>query len=675
MIDRARSGSSAAASATRVVLVTTVMLTFISYWRAAAVVLNDLASTAYYIGGIVEHHVGPAAPWFILAVMVFSFAVRYVYMESCSMFTRGGVYRIVHEAMGSTMAKVAVSALVFDFVLTGPISAVSAGHYVYDLLCTSIGSIAGVENYVLPVSSGAFACTLALAIIGYFWHLNIKGIEESSGKALRILLITLVMVAILIVWSLITIGIRGAPLPPFEVKLQPVAMGWLSGWQVFAAFLPLACLIGFGHSLLAMSGEETLAQVYREIEAPKQRNLFRTALVIFIVSLSFTGFCSFAVVMLIPPEVRESGSENLLNMLVMYLEGPYLLRVFMTGFVVVVGALILAGAVNTSMIGSNGILNRVAEDGVLSDWFRHPHRRYGTTHRIITLVAILQVITIIVSQGHVKILGEAYAFGVVWSFTFMSVSMLILRFRRPGPRAIKVPVNLRLGRFEVPVGLACVTLILVLVALTNLLTKPVATVSGVLFTASFFAVFVVSDWYNRRAQAGAGARERKEKFILERSSELTPGILDLPEGRRRVLVPIRDPHNLHHLKKAIEEAHERETEIIAITIKVERGETSFQHIFTSDEELLFSRVVELAENAGEHLKPLVIPSNNSWFAIARTAYELHADEILLGKSERIPAEIQMEQLAVMWAMVLRPGERRSIRLRILYPDHDLSVDL
>src|SRR3981189_2283790 len=111
-----------------VVVVTTAMLTFISFWRAAAIVLNDLASSAYYAGGIAEQAIGKAAPWFILAVMLLSYAVRSVYVESCSMFVRGGVYRVVKEAMGGVMAKISVSALLFDYVLTGPISGVSAAH-------------------------------------------------------------------------------------------------------------------------------------------------------------------------------------------------------------------------------------------------------------------------------------------------------------------------------------------------------------------------------------------------------------------------------------------------------------------------------------------------------------------------------------------------------------------
>src|SRR2546421_5123642 len=102
--------------AARVIIVSSVMFTFISYWRTAAVVLCDLASTAYYIGGIVEQSIGKCAPWFILGVLLFSYAVRSVYIESCSLFVRGGVYRIVKEAMGAIPARLAVSALMFDYV-------------------------------------------------------------------------------------------------------------------------------------------------------------------------------------------------------------------------------------------------------------------------------------------------------------------------------------------------------------------------------------------------------------------------------------------------------------------------------------------------------------------------------------------------------------------------------
>src|SRR5437870_3377754 len=132
--DSSRDRSRRLRRAAQVIVVGSVMFSFISYWRTAAVVLCDLASTAYYIGGIAEQAIGKAAPWFILAVMVFSYAVRSVYIESCAMFVRGGVYRVVRTAMGGFMGKLAVGALIFDYILTGPISSVTAGQYLVSLL-------------------------------------------------------------------------------------------------------------------------------------------------------------------------------------------------------------------------------------------------------------------------------------------------------------------------------------------------------------------------------------------------------------------------------------------------------------------------------------------------------------------------------------------------------------
>src|ERR1700742_508123 len=156
----------------RVLVATTALLSFISFWRAAAIVLNDLASSAYYAGGEAEAYIGKAAPWFILAIMLFSYAVRAVYVESCSMFVRGGVYKVVHEAMGGTLAKFSVSALMFDYVLTGPISAVSAGLYLGGLI-NETGE--RPHSPGMHVNAPIFAAAFAVVVTLYFWRKNIIG--------------------------------------------------------------------------------------------------------------------------------------------------------------------------------------------------------------------------------------------------------------------------------------------------------------------------------------------------------------------------------------------------------------------------------------------------------------------------------------------------------------------
>src|SRR5690349_14187474 len=338
-----------------VFIATTVMLSFISFWRVAAVVLADLASSAYYVGGDAERVIGKSAPWFILAVMLFSYAVRSVYIESSSMFVRGGVYRVVKEALGGTLAKMSVSALLFDYVLTGPISAVSAGQY----LGGFVEEISSYAGHAVKFNQDYFAAVFAIIVCVYFWWKNIQGIHESSDKAMQIMKITTVMVVMLIFWSLYTIFSRGAHLPPLpsasNFKMDKEAWGWLHGtWAQGLTWLIV--LVGFGHSVLAMSGEETLAQVNREIESPKLKNLERAGLVIFLYSLLFTGLTSFFAEMLIPDSVRPTYFANLIGGIAMYLAGPELPKLIFHPFVGLDGVLIPAGAPNPPICGANGVL-------------------------------------------------------------------------------------------------------------------------------------------------------------------------------------------------------------------------------------------------------------------------------------------------------------------------------
>ena len=96
---------------------------------------------------------------------------------------------------------------------------------------------------------------------------------------------------------------------------------------------------------------------------------------------------------------------------------------------------------NTAIVGSNGVLNRVAEDGVLPDWFRTPHKKFGTTSRIITMIVVLQIVTIILTRGNIQLLGDAYAFGIVWSFAMQGLSVLVLRFRTAGRARVESPAQ------------------------------------------------------------------------------------------------------------------------------------------------------------------------------------------------------------------------------------------
>lgn len=697
----------------RVVVATSVMLSFISFWRAAAIVLNDLGSSAYYVGGIAEQAVGQAAPWFILGVMLFSYAVRAVYVESCAMFTRGGVYRVVKEALGGTLAKLSVSALMFDYILTGPISGVSAGQYIVGLVAQTLTYCGRPWNPPAETTNLAAAGIAALITL-YFWRRNTRGLHESSDDALRIMYVTTVMVVLLILWSGFTILTRPGSqrLPPApsvsNLTFNEDAVGWmprlvpgaLRGVEAAesaaldetqktpnnvvtevaphyklvpdaGALLGLVgILMAFGHSFLAMSGEESLAQVNRELEYPKHKNLMRAGLVIFLYSLLFTSLVSFFAYALIPDGVRPQYFNNLISGISLHLAGPLPLRLAFQAFIVVVGFLMLAGAINTSIIGANGVLNRVSEDGVMTDWFRAPHRRFGTTYRMINLVVVLQLVAIVGSRGNTYTLGEAYAFGVIWSFAFKGLAMLVLRFKDRSQREWKVPFNLHLGGNELPLGLGAVAAVLFSIAGVNLVTKQVATASGIAFTLVFFLLFLASERLNERRRAGEAHRTALDQFRVSAQEAVTHETVGVRPGNTLCLV--RDYNTLEHVRRALETTHTGKRDLVMMTVQLLRGpdtgyeEIGERHLFTSYEQQLFSRVVALAEKAGKHVDLLVVPSSDVFQAVAHTAAQLDSAEIVAGRSSVMTAEEQARLLGEAWEALPHRPERR-VLFRVIDP--------
>ncbi|MCX6622299.1 MAG: APC family permease, partial [Acidobacteria bacterium] len=579
---------------------------------------------------------------------------------------RGGVYVVVRDAMGPFMARLSVSALIFDYILTGPISSVSAGQYLGRLL----NELAEMMHSSLRVPPSLFAAVFGVVVTGYFWRNNVKGIHESSGKALRIMQITTVMVVLFLLWCPLTILMRGAaqsPPPPTIEHLQfsDDGLGWFKG-TIWPTIPFIAIIIAFGHSLLSMSGFETLAQVYREIASPKLRNLKLTANIVCFYAVASTGLVTVFAGYIIPDSVRGHYTQNLLGGLAMYMAGPQALRLIFHMFVVIVGVLILSGAVNTSMIGANGVLNRVAEDRVLLPWFRKPHSKFGTTYRLINLITILQVMTIVASGGDVYLLGEAYAFGVVWSFFLKSLGVLVLRFKRTD-QEYKHPGNFLIGGREIPVGLITTTSILFLVAIANLFSKKVATIYGLIFTLALFLVFTISDRINLR-----NMKERKpglEEFNLDHQAEITESTLHARPGS--VLVAVRDYNHMLHLRNVLRKTNLRRHDIVVMTVRqMSAGagefELSDEQLFADYEKELFTRVVTMAEKEGKTADLLVVPGVDPFDALVQTAEKLKVSRLVTGVSPKMESQELARMIGLAWEKL--PEPRHPFSLEIISTD-------
>jgi hypothetical protein len=370
--------------------------------------------------------------------------------------------------------------------------------------------------------------------------------------------------------------------------------------------------------------------------------------------------------MIIPDKVRPEYFGNLIGGIAMFLAGPVWAKLAFRGFVVLVGVLILAGAQNTSIVGANGVLNRMAEDGVLTSAFQKPHPRYGTSYRVVNLIVAMQLLTIIATHGNVFVLAGLYAFGVIWSFALMSLAVVVLRYKDPGNREWRVPGNPKLFGKEVPVGLIVISLVLFITALVNLFTKSEATIAGVSFSAIFFGIFTYSE--HRVSKTREGKPEGLAQFRVYGNQELGSNELGVRPGN--VLVAVRDPRNLYYLREVLRRTDTTRQDVVVMTARLYQREHSFSgrtvyeanEIFDHYEQDLFTQVVSLAEKEGRPVSLLVVPAGDVFDGIVVTAQRLDSSRIVCGLSNKLTTDEQAKLTGDAWERLPEPRPRLVIEV-------------
>jgi hypothetical protein len=254
----------------------------------------------------------------------------------------------------------------------------------------------------------------------------------------------------------------------------------------------------------------------------------------------------------------------------------------------------------------------------------------------------------------------------------------VLRFKEKSPREWKVPFNINLGSNEMPIGLGVIATLLFSIAGINLITKEVATISGVAFTLVFFLIFLISERINERKE-GTAAHVEMDQFQIHTQENVSSESVGLHPGN--TLCFVHDYHTLDHVRKALQLTSTSKEDLVVMTVQILKGpDTGYKgiaehRIFTSYKQLLFTRVVALAEKEGKSVHLLVVPSSNIPDAIARTAAQLESGQVIDGPSPVLTPEGQAKRFRKAWEK-LRDKPKHQIRFRIIEPDgntHDFRI--
>ena len=158
-----------------------------------------------------------------------------------------------------------------------------------------------------------------------------------------------------------------------------------------------------------------------------------------------------------------------------------------------------------------------------------------------------------------------------------------------------------------------------------------------------------------------------DQFRLQTQEVVTNETVEVRPGCTLCLV--RDYNTLDHVKKALELTHTGKRDLVVMTVQVMKGPDAGyenlreQHLFTNYEQLLFSRVIAVAEKAGKHVDLLVVPSSNVFEAIAHTAAQLDSAEIIAGRSSVMSPAEQAKRLGEAWeALPHKPNHEVCFRV-------------
>jgi len=367
----------------------------LSVLASTAICGNDISSSVLYVSALAIAFAGQYAWITLLIVSLVLFLFRKIYGEVVGALPlNGGAYNALLNTTSKSVASFAATLTLLSYMATAVISANEAIHYLHHLIPA------------IPI------IIATIILLGFFGALTIGGVSESAKVAIGIFIFHLASFVILsgfISFFLLTNGV-GIFIENWNF---PTTGGSISN----------AIFLGFAASMLGVSGFESSANFVEE----QQKGVFPKTLknMWIVVSVINPLTALFALALFAMPLLQSEAYQNtLLIEMASHVGGNWLaILIGIDAF------LVLSGAVLTSFVGVAGLLERMALDRVLPQFFLKKNSR-GSSYRIILIFLILTISVLLITNGDVKLLAGVYTISFLSVMALFGIGNILLKVRR-----------------------------------------------------------------------------------------------------------------------------------------------------------------------------------------------------------------------------------------------------
>jgi amino acid transporter len=382
-----------------------------------AVVFADIGTSVYYVPGILYNTAGitTLAGFFVFLTMSVFVLLTLKYAEVSYRFPQGGgVVTVAAQAINHWVGALGGMFILVDYFLTAAISCLSGMLYL---------------SVVVP-ALGPIALEVTIAALVLLGILNWVGISESAK-------VSMVGAVIAFLSDLAIL---------FTVFTHISFSEFLSLFpRMFAnhSLAPTSILIGFSASFLAFSGLESISQLSPVMKTPRKK-VAGMALLLVILTIGLTSPLLTMLSTILQP---GEGADPVKNTQLVSLLAGHWGNIALQTEVAISASALLVFASNTAIIGAYHVFMALSRMEFFPAFVLKRNKLRGTPHWSIALATGIPIAVLILVNGHLDILGDMYAFGLLGAFTLTCLGLDIVRYReRKAARAIAAHVPESNGR-------------------------------------------------------------------------------------------------------------------------------------------------------------------------------------------------------------------------------------